>query len=266
MEQNNIKLVLSYDGTNYQGFQSQKNNKTIEEVLIKSISKITKKDTIIYYAGRTDTGVHAEGQVINFYTDKTNMEENNWFFALNAILPKDIRVIDCKFVDINFNSRKNCIAREYWYYIVNSNIISAMQTRYMVLYPYKIDIDLMQRYCKELIGKKDFSSFSSSLDESKSKCRNIYMAKFEKVDDIVIFKIIGNAFLHHMIRTIIGTFLMLNKDSKPPSELKRIIESKDRNLAGINFAAKGLVFKKAFYDKEELKKSCPDYAEEFFTK
>ncbi len=262
----NIKLTVSYEGTNYQGFQSQKNSRSVEEQLLAAIGTITKNRATIYAAGRTDTGVHAEGQVINFFADKPGMNENNWFFALNGLLPKDIRIIECEFVPDDFNARKNCMAREYWYHIFNSNGISALQNRYMTIYPNHLDERLLQSYCNELVGCHDFTSFSSSVDESRSKIRNIYLARTERTGDTVIIKLIGNAFLHHMVRTIAGTFIMLNKKNSPPSEMTKIIESRDRGLAGLNYFAKGLVFKRAFYDLAELKTACPDYTGKFFIK
>ncbi len=254
MEPNNIKLILSYDGTNYNGFQSQRNNSTIEEKIRHCLKVITAENISIYCAGRTDSGVHAQGQVINFYTDKFNMNEDNWLNALNTLLPWDIRVLSCNFVDINFHARKNCLAREYIYLIINSNVISALENRFSVRYKYPLDIKILQKYCNELVGEYDFSSFCSALDKNKSKVKKIFLIKLEKMNDLITIRIIGNAFLHHMVRIIIGTILKLNKFSMPQEEIKKILLSKKRYLAGSTFAARGLIFQKAYYEKEELKK------------
>jgi len=252
MKSKNIKIILSYDGTNYNGFQSQINSNTIEDTLKTAVSKITGYNTKLYCAGRTDTGVHAEYQVINFFTDKENMDQTNWINALNSLLPRDIRVISCEFTDNSFHARKSCIAREYWYSITNAPVISALKDRYSVHYIHPLNIDLLQEYCNFLIGTHDFTSFCALSDTCKSKVRLMYYIKIEKNESEILIKFLGNAFLHHMIRTIIGTILRLHRFEKDPAEMKRILDARKRKEAGPTYSAKGLVFKKAYYDKKDL--------------
>ena len=229
MNSYNIKLTLSYDGTNYNGYQSQENNNTIEDNLKKAIFKITSKKVKLYCAGRTDTGVHAEAQVVNFITDKVNMNEENWLLALNSTLPFDIRIIKSEFVDKDFHARKSAIFREYWYRIINSIAISALENHYSAKYINPLNIDLLQEYCNILIGKHDFTSFSALSDTNKSKIRYMHSIKIDKHDDLIIIKFIGNAFLHKMIRTIIGTILKLHRFEMPVIEMKKILDKKDRS-------------------------------------
>ena len=247
MANSNVKLILSYDGTDYCGFQSQTNGNTIEDNLKKAISQITSSKISIYCAGRTDSGVHAEGQVVNFYTDKKNMSEKNWVNALNSILPMNIRILKAEFVDDNFHARRSALYREYWYKITNAPVISALNNRYSILYKYPLNIELLQEYCNILVGEHDFTSFCALSDMSKSKVRYIHSINIERNGFIIYIKIIGNAFLQHMIRTILGTILKLHRFEMPCSEMKKILEGKNRRLAGPTFAAKGLTFQTVYY-------------------
>lgn len=247
MDTCNIKLTLSYDGTNYNGYQSQLNGITIEDNLKDAITKITSKKIKLYCAGRTDAGVHAEGQVVNFTTDKVNMNEENWLLALNSILPHDIRILKCEFVSKDFHARKSAFYREYWYYIINDITISALKNRYSVLYINPLKIDLLQEYCNVLIGEHDFTSFTALKDRSKSKIRFIHSIKVEKENNLIIIKFIANSFLHKMIRNIIGTLIKLHRFEKPSSELVKILGKKDRRIAGPTFSPRGLIFKKVYY-------------------
>ena len=249
----NIKLILSYDGTDFYGFQVQKNLRTVASELIQAISTINENPTNITCSGRTDTGVHAEGQVVNFHTEKENMNEFNWICALNGNLPRDVRIIDATFVPPEFNARRSSLFREYWYRIVNDKTISALWYRYASLYFYeKLDVNLLQEYANELLGENDFTSFCSAGDANISKSRNIRSISVSREDNIITFKIIGNAFLQHMIRIIMGTMLELHKNKKTPEDMRKILLAKDRNLAGVTYHPKGLCFKKVYYNKEEL--------------
>jgi tRNA pseudouridine38-40 synthase len=248
---NNVKLILSYDGTDYFGFQTQLSGNTIADKLIRAVEKINGCKTEIRCAGRTDTGVHAEGQVVNFFTENTRMNEDNWLQAINSILPHDIRVLKSEIVDENFDARNSAFYREYWYHIMNSYSISALDNRYAIQYKYPMNIELLKSYCPVMLGEQNFTSFSAITDQSISKKRFVHKAEIEKNNDLVIFKIIANAFLHKMIRTVIGTFLILQKENRPASDLKRIIEAKDRNMAGPTFSPKGLVLKKVYYEEIE---------------
>ncbi|HOJ64457.1 MAG TPA: tRNA pseudouridine(38-40) synthase TruA [Spirochaetota bacterium] len=251
---NNIKLTISYDGTNYCGFQIQKDNRTVEYVLKESISQILKENVKIYCAGRTDTGVHAEGQVVNFYSPNPNIKEKNWILALNSILPDDIRVMNCEIVSPDFNARNDAILREYWYHIINAPVISALQKRYVThFYKFNLDIDLLNRYASQFLGENDFTSFSSANDMSKSKKRYVHSFVVEKVDNMFIFKIQGNAFLQHMVRIIIGTMIDLHKRNSPSEKIKEIMQAKKRSMAGLTFPPNGLVFKKVYYNENEIK-------------
>lgn len=244
----NIKLTLSYDGTNYSGFQSQKNENGIEDFLKKTICQILKADKIsVICAGRTDAGVHAEGQVVNFHATN-NMKETNWVLALNSLLPRDIRINNCEFVPDSFNSRRTAYAREYWYQIVNDKTISALYQRYYThIYWGDLDTEKLNEYSKYLIGEYDFTSFCSSGDQNKTKIRRVERIDFTRNGNLVICKIIGNAFLQNMVRIMVGTILDLYKENRSPETIKEILELKERKVAGVTYPPKGLVLKKVYY-------------------
>jgi len=254
----NVKLTLSYDGTNYCGFQSQiqEGQITIESELKKAINMMDKNVNNIYCGGRTDSGVHAEGQVINFLTESSTILEDNWILGLNTTLPKDIRINNCEFVDNSFNARKSAIHREYQYNIINDKTISALMTRYNLFFPYfKLDKDILLGYLKELLGENDYSAFSSINDKSPSKVRFLEYVDVKQDGPLFTIKIVGNSFLQHMIRIIIGTLFLLHRKNAPPSEMKRILLSKDRREAGMTASPKGLILKKVHYDERVYKKN-----------
>lgn len=250
MRRVNIKLTLSYDGTDYFGFKCQKDKKSIESELLKAISNITDERIKLICAGRTDAGVHANGQVVNFFTEKIRLKEDNWLNALNTFLPHDIRIHNVEFCDEKFNARRSAFFREYRYQIVNAPYISALINRFASLYNKPLNIALLQEYANYLIGEHDFSSFSASSDENKTKTRFIHTLTVTKENDLVTIKIIGNAFLHKMVRNIVGTLLFLHKNNSEPIQMKKILEARDRNLAGPTHEAKGLIFYKVYYSKE----------------
>lgn len=251
----NVKLVISYDGTQYNGSQSQLNGNTIEDKLKAIVSKINGYQTTIYFSSRTDSKVHAAGQTANFFTDKTNMNETNWLNAINSGLPWDIRILSCEFVDPDFQSRRNAIGRQYIYRLINASVISALENRYAVRYSHPLDISLLQEYCNYLIGEHDFSSFCSAGDTNPVKIRYLHTISITRRDNLITITIIGNAFLHNMIRIIVGTILKLHRFEEPALTMQRILEGKNRDLAGPTFKAGGLTLHKVFYDQAELEQA-----------
>ena len=160
--------------------------------------------------------------------------------------------MEVSFVPDDFDARNTAVFREYWYKIINAYSISALDIRYALHYRDKIDYDLLKSYCPVLLGEQDFTAFSASTDQSISKKRFVYSASFIKSGDEFVFKIIANAYLHNMIRIIVGTFLKLQKEKFSFEELKKIISSKKRIFAGPTISPKGLVFKKVYYPSDIL--------------
>ena len=248
-------MTLSYDGTAYSGFQSQLNLHTIEDEIKHALKKITGEKISPICAGRTDAGVHAEGQVVNFIYKWNGMKEKNWLKAVNSLLPDDIRVLKCEFVDPGFHARRSAIYREYWYTIINAQTVSALEKRYVLLHPFfRLDTSLMNEYGKILIGENDFTSFCSTRDSNKSKVRYMHSINVERENDRITIKIIANAFLHNMVRAIVGTMLLLHKTNGGVEEMRKIMLAKDRKKAGPTAGPSGLVMKKVHYDESVLKR------------
>lgn len=243
----NLKLSLSYDGTMYCGFQEQQNAVTVAGHLRNSIEKIEEHKVDIVCAGRTDTGVHAEEQVVNFITSKDMIKEHNWVLAINSKLPMDIRVLSAEYVPDNFSSRFDAKGREYWYHICNSKFISALKTRYYHHYYRPLDVEELNKYAQYLVGEHDFTALCSIQDKSRTKIRRIDFINCERFGDDIIIKIRGSGFLHNMVRVTVGTLIALHNKRAPYERMGEILQGKDRSKAGITMPPNGLVFKKVFY-------------------
>ncbi len=247
-EKQNLKVVISYDGTNYNGYQSQKNGIGIEDVIKKSLFKIHRADTPVICAGRTDSGVHAEGQVINFFTDKFKMTGENWIGFFNSELPHDIKVMSVDPVPPTFNARRSAKAREYRYQIVKGHTISALLYRYAVTSPYRnVTVERINAYGKNLVGIHDFTSFCCASDVNKTKIRNLISFNAQESNGLITVNIKGNAFLYNMIRIIMGTIFKLSKEDAPSEVIVDLLKAKDRQLTGPTAPARGLVFQEVFY-------------------
>lgn len=254
----NIKLVIEYDGTNYHGWQSQDNLRTIQSIIESKLSIITKKETQIIGSGRTDAGVHALGQVANFWTE-SRMTPEQFKLALNSILPKDIVIRHAEEVDEKFHARYSAISRVYEYTILNSSTPSAFLRNFVYTFPQQVDIDSMSEACQFLLGTHDFSSFAKSGDPVRNFNRTIIDARCEvseqvfnhrfEVSDgrLIKLHIEANAFLRGMVRAIAGTLLKVGLGKLEPKDIIDIIESKDRSKAGPSLPARGLCLVKVNY-------------------
>lgn len=236
----NIKLTISYDGTNYHGWQKQKNRVTIQQTLESALEKIINKKINLTGAGRTDAGVHAIAQVANFKTDTINIPVNKLPLTLNSILPEDIRVLSGEIVDENFHARKSAKSKTYLYVISNTPIQSPFFARYSWHIPYKINLKKMQKAAKILRGKHDFRSFMSQGSNTKSTVRNLMKVKIKKKDSQIIFTLKADGFLKQMVRNIIGTLVEIGTGKREPEEIIKILNAKDRTKAGICAPPNGL--------------------------
>lgn len=260
----NIKLVLEYDGTNYHGWQTQPDLPTIQDTIEEALSKLTKTPIQIIGAGRTDTGVHAEGQVANFRTD-SQIPIVAFQKGLNAILPRDIVVCSATEVSTEFHARFSATRRRYRYTILNREYPSALsrQTSYCV--PTEIDVSRTSDLCQTLVGKHDFSSFQKVGSDRTNPVCEIYEAYWWQKAPYIYFEIEADAFLRGMVRAITGTILAFNsKFWKPTSyaqnmkcrdaemELCRILDAKDRAAAGMSVPAHGLSLIEVTYNDSQL--------------
>ncbi len=253
----NIKLTIQYDGTNYNGWQIQPNGITIQEILQKNIKKITGEDAKLIGAGRTDAGVHAIGQVASFKT-LSGLLSDVIKRALNANLPDDIRILDAFDAEINFHPRYDAKSKIYVYVISNSTVISPFLYRYAWKVPHKLHFEDMCNAIEFIRGRHDFSAFRASGCSAKNPVRTVFNISIEKSDTIHFMDIpfAGNflkvrleadAFLRHMVRNIVGTIVEIGKGKTKSEEIREIINSKDRRLAGPTAPARGLFLEEINY-------------------
>lgn len=235
-----IMLIIAYDGTNYCGWQKQPNGITIEEVLNNALKDLLKEDIEVIGASRTDSGVHALGNVAVFDTE-TKITPEKIAYALNVRLPDDIRIQSSKEVDINFHPRHCNSIKTYEYKIFNRSINMPMHRLYTNFVYNKLDVNKMQKAATYLIGEHDFKAFCSVRTSAKSTIRRLYSICIEKNDeDIITITLKGNGFLYNMVRIIVGTLIVIGKSKMPPEKMKEILESKDRTNASPTALARGL--------------------------
>ncbi len=242
---NNIKLVIEYDGTNYAGWQQQKNGITIHEKLSKAIEKVIKEEVTLHGSGRTDAGTHALGQVANFETE-SNIPIYNLVQAINSYLPKDIVVKSAKKVPQKFHSRYSAKSKTYRYTILNSKERSAIGRNYLLHYSMYLDVEKMRKASKVLMGKHDFSAFKSK-SEVLSSVRTIMKLEIRKKGNLLVFTIEADGFLYKMVRSIVGTLIEVGRGKMTVTEFKKIVKSGARAKAGNTVTASGLCLLKVKY-------------------
>lgn len=242
----NIKLIIEYDGTNYFGWQKQPNHRTIQETIENSIKKITKEDIDIFGSGRTDRGVHARGQVANFFTN-ARIPEDKIKDAINSVLPGDIVISHSEEVDEAFHSRYSAKGKEYRYIFFNRRIPSPLLRNYAYHIPQKLHFDLMEKSLADFIGTHDFKSFMASGSSVKDTIRTINNASLNKNHEIIELKINGNGFLYNMVRIIAGTLVDIGIGKISRNDIPQIIASKDRKKAGHTAPPHGLYLENVFY-------------------
>lgn len=251
MVNRNIKLIIEYDGSDYHGWQIQIDLPTIQGEIESALKKITGRSdedlpVRLNGSGRTDAGVHALGQVANFKI-VSKMTPIEFKKALNSLLPKDIVIVDTEEVSIGFDARFSAIRRTYKYTILNRSYPSAFHRNYAYFYPGKLDIEKLQASCAVLLGTHDFSSFrKSGSDRVNPEC-TIYEASWHREGDFAYFCIEASSFLRSMVRTIVGTCLMLKDEDDPANEMAKIIDARNRSAAGISAPSRGLCLIKVKY-------------------
>ena len=243
----NIKLIIEYDGKDFNGWQKQPNKLNIQGEIERAIEGVTKEKVELYASGRTDAGVHAFGQVANFKTN-SNIPIEKMATAINSQLKYSIRIKKAEEVEENFHSRYNCKEKTYMYIINNEEQASAIFRNMEYHFPKKLDIEKMQKAAKYFEGEHDFSAFKSSGTSSKSSVRKIYNADVSTYNGRIIIKLTGNGFLYNMVRIIAGTLLEVGMGAIKPESIKEIIEDKDRKKAGKTLPPHGLYLVKVEYE------------------
>lgn len=244
----NIKMCLAYDGTNYHGFQSQKGTglKTVQEEIEKAVLKLTGEHRNIYGSGRTDAGVHAAGQTVNFFSN-TKIPQERIPLAMNSVLPRDIVVLNAFDMPEDFHARYSAKEKTYCYTIYNERHLSPFWRLYSYHVPVMLDKDKMSAAAGRFIGEHNFKAFCAQNDNDKDYTRIIYDLIIEKDGPILSFTITGNGFLYNMVRIITGTLLEIGQGKKQPEDVSRILLSSQRKEAGATLPPQGLCLIRVTY-------------------
>lgn len=239
------KCTVTYDGAMFHGFQIQGKLRTVQDEIEKVLLIINKKKTIIYPSGRTDSGVHAIGQVFHFDSDIV-MKSENMRNAINSRLPRDIYISSVEVVSEDFHARFSVVKKEY-HYLIDLGEYDPLKRNYRYYYPYKkIDRNLLYEASQMFVGEHDFRSFTKNKDLTNT-VRTIYSIDFEWRDDLLTIKIIGNGFMHNMVRILVAMWLECARGKYSISNLKTILEEKNRAFAPKTAPANGLYLYKVYY-------------------
>ena len=235
-----IALGVEYLGTDFHGCQIQKSGlRTVQGVVEPALSKIANHPVRVFCSGRTDAGVHAQEQVIHFET-QTTRTEGAWLFGGNANLPSDVNFKWAKEVNDDFHARFNAHARSYEYKIHHHPVRSSLKTGYYLWEPRSLNIDDMRKAAAFLLGEHDFSCFRGSMCQAKSPIKTIEYLQIDEIGDDLIIKVKANAFLHHMVRNLVGTLLKIGREEESPEWMLSVLNSKDRKQAGPTAEPQGL--------------------------
>jgi tRNA pseudouridine38-40 synthase len=241
----NLKIVLAYDGSEFSGWQVQPDATTIQGTLASAIGRVTGEKVFPQGSGRTDAGVHALAQVATFATESP-IPAQNLVKALNSMLPPSIRVLDATEAPIEFHARKSAHAKTYRYRMHRGAICPPFLARYVWHYPYPLDEDAMQQAAGFVLGEHDFTSFAAvdsergREDETISNVRRISASTWDRAGEELIYTVRGSGFLHHMVRNLVGTFLLVGKSTLKPEDVAGILAARNRSAAGATAPASGL--------------------------
>ena len=245
-----VKLVVAYDGTNYRGWQVQNNGETIESMLNRAISSLTGEDIHVMGSSRTDSGVHAMGNVAVFDTE-ARMAADKFSYALNQRLPEDIRIQNSCEVPSDFHPRYQKTVKTYEYRILNREF-PLPAYRLNTHFTYRpLDIARMQEAAQYLEGEHDFQSFCAAGAQVKTTVRTIHELTVTKEGDLIVIRVTGNGFLYNMVRIIAGTLMKVGMGEWEPERMTEILEGRDRKLAGPTAPAKGLTLMEIHFKGEK---------------
>ena len=241
----NLKLTLAYDGHDFAGWQVQPERATIQGTLLSAIEHLCGKTTLPQGSGRTDAGVHALAQVATIQISSP-IPVANLRIALNDVLPASIRVLNVEEAEPDFHARKSARVKTYRYRIYREEICPPFLARYVYHHPYPLDENAMAASAAEVQGEHDFTSFAAVDPERNrenadfSNVRTIDSSQWQREGSELIYTVSGNGFLHHMVRNLVGTFLMVGKGSLGKDDLRRILEARNRSAAAATAPASGL--------------------------
>ena len=252
----NLKLILSYDGSDFSGWQVQPDAVTVQGTLVSAIGRITGEKVLPQGSGRTDAGVHALAQVASVAL-ASPIPTANLRKALNDLLPPSIRILAAEDAPPDFHARKSAIAKTYEYRIYRGEVCPPFLARYVCHHPFLLDEDRMAESAGIVVGQHDFTSFAAVDPESKKEAlavnnvRTIHSSVWQRRGEELVYRVRGNGFLHHMVRNLVGTFLMIGKGNLSDKDLRRILELCDRSAAAATAPASGLVLESVEYEMEK---------------
>ncbi|MCL4133712.1 UNVERIFIED_CONTAM: hypothetical protein GTU68_026830 [Idotea baltica] len=241
-----VALGVEYDGTQFAGWQVQKQQRTVQASLAKAISLVANQAVKTVAAGRTDSGVHALQQVVHFDSEAVR-DEHNWVLGLNSNLPSDVNVIWARNVDDSFSARFSAVQRVYRYLILNRVSRSSVLAKRMWWYFQSLDVGLMQAAADLLVGHYDFSAFRAKECQAKSPFKTMASITVTRRDDCIAIDVVGQSFLHHMVRNIVGVLVLIGEGKRPVSWAQDVLESRNRAHGGITSPPEGLYFVNVAY-------------------
>ena len=244
-----IMLTVSYDGSNYCGWQCQKNGISVQQVIEESLEKITGKQTKVVGSGRTDAGVHAKGQVASFESN-SSVPPEKFSKALNSLLPSDIRVIKSEKASDDFDARKSAKRKTYAYTFYLGETENPLVDRYALFLDKTPDLSLMQECLSMFVGEKDFACFNASKSSAKTTVRTIYSATVSEEKENtkkIVIRVTGNGFLYNMVRTLSGTALQYSYGKMDREKVEEMLSTGNRKLCGKTLPAKGLCLESVEY-------------------
>lgn len=245
-----FKATVEYDGTDFCGFQWQKGQRSVQEVLEKAIATRTGETLRVAGAGRTDAGVHGLGQVVSF-SSETRIPVESMALALNSALPRDLTVRRVEEVSPDFHARFSASSRIYGYLIFNRRTPSALWQRYTAFCPVSLDIEAMQKASQLLLGEQDFAAFANSLQPTEPTKREMMCCRVRHFREFVLVRVEANAFLRGMVRNIVGTLMEVGEGKREISTIPELLASRDRRLAGPSAPPQGLCLLQVRYGERK---------------
>ncbi len=242
-----VKCIVSYDGSQFHGFQIQNKQRTVQGEIQKALKKINEVDTVIHASGRTDAKVHARHQVFHFDTHK-NLPEEQWKRAINHFMPNDIYVLDAKYVDENFHSRYTAKRKEYRY-LLSTNEYNPFQTDYIYQYGRSLDIELMKAASKIFLGEHNFASYCS-YDQYGNTIRTLYKFDIIEENGIITFQLIGNGFRRYMVRHLVGGLIQVGAKRITKERLKEMLDSNGEQKCLFKAKPQGLYLYEVYYEED----------------
>jgi len=241
----NFKLTLAYDGLGFSGWQVQPGAATIQDALASAIGRVTGEKVLPQGSGRTDAGVHALGQVASFALESPIPPEG-LLAALNDALPSSVRVLEASVVSPEFHARKSARAKTYRYRIYRGAICPPFLANYVWHYPYPLDENALAQAAEWVVGEHDFTSFAAvdpergREGEAVSNVRKVFSSAWTRDQEEFVYTVRGNGFLHHMVRNLVGTFILVGKGTLRPGDIGRILQERSRSAAGATAPGSGL--------------------------